>query len=137
MLGRPGPRPGATPQQSADARQQDGELGGLGQIVVGASRESLQDVFGSPPRGEDEHRDEIPGRPQLRHDGEPVLAGQHHVEHDEVDGGGIVLQPVQRALPRIDDIGIVAFGFEVEAQPFGEMLFVFDDEDALRHGCGC
>ena len=42
---------------------------------------------------------------------------------------------VERLLAGVDDLGVVALGFEVETQPVGQMLLVFDDQDA-RHAEG-
>ena len=39
----------------------------------------------------------------------------------------------ERGLAGVDDIGLVAFGLEVEPQAVGEMLLVLDDEDTRLH----
>ena len=41
---------------------------------------------------------------------------------------------VERRLAGVDDVGVVAFGFEIEPQAVGEVLLVFDDEDAAHAG---
>ena len=40
-------------------------------------------------------------------------------------------QLLERRFAGLDDLGLVAFGFEVESQSFGEVLLVLDDEHAL------
>jgi hypothetical protein len=37
----------------------------------------------------------------------------------------------QGGLAGLDGLHLVAFGFEVEAQALGQVLFVFDNEDAV------
>ena len=70
---------------------------------------------------------------QLGDHREAVLARQHHVEHDEIERlSRRSEQPLQRRLAGVDDFDAVALGLEVEAQPFGEMLLVLDDQDAVR-----
>ena len=47
-------------------------------------------------------------------------------------------QTVEGGLARFDDVGPVPLGFEIEAEALGQMVLVFDDEDALsgrRHAC--
>ena len=69
---------------------------------------------------------------QLLDDGEAVLAGQHHVEHDGVVARAIRQQAIERLLAVAVDVHLVAFGFEVEAQAVGEVRLVFDDQDAAH-----
>ena len=70
---------------------------------------------------------------QLADDREPVLARQHDVEHDQVEVLRGIEQPRERALPVVQDLGVEALGLEVEAQPFRQVLLVFDNQDALCH----
>ena len=122
-------QPFAAAQQSAQAREQDLQLERLRQVIVGAGFESLQHVFRAAARGQHQHRHVVAFGAQLLDDGEAVLAGQHHVEHDGVVARAIGEQAIERLLAVAVDIHLVAFGFEVEAQPVGEVRFVFDDED--------
>ena len=120
-------------QQAADARQQDGELGRLGQIVVGAGGKSLQHVFGTPARRQHQDRHELLGGAQLGHDRESVLARQHHVEHDQIEWAVVATeQALERGFAVIHDFGGEALRLEVEAQALGQVLLVLDDEHALR-----
>ena len=71
-----------------------------------------------------------------RDDGEAVLARQHHVEHHEIEAAVRgVGQPLERRLAGLDDLDAVALGLEIEAQPLGQVLLVFDDQHALRSSC--
>ena len=105
---------------------------GFGQVVVGARLESLQHVLGPAARRQHQHRHELLRFAQLADDGEAILARQHDVEDDQVERRRrLAEQPRQRRLAGLDDVGDVAFRLEVEAQAFGEVLLVFDDEDAV------
>jgi hypothetical protein len=120
-------------EQAADPREQDRELGRLVQVIVRSRRESLQHVF--RPSGGCQHQDgnELLGGSKLRHDGKSVLPGQHHVEDDEIEmGAAMPEEALERPFSGIDDLGLKAFRFEVEAQSFGEVQLVFDDEYALH-----
>ncbi len=125
-------QPLAAAQQSTQAREQDLQLERLRQVIVGAGFESLQHVFGPAARGQHQHRHVVALGAQLLDDGEAVLAGQHHVEHDGVVARSIAEQAIERLLAVAVDLDLVAFGFEVEAQPVGEVRLVFDDQDRTR-----
>ena len=133
LFGRPLVRPGAAAEQPADPRQQDRELGRLGQVVVGAGGEAVQHVLGTAAGGQHQDRHEDVALAQLADDGEPVLAGQHDVEHDQVEVRRRIEKALEGAIAVVEHLGIEAFGLEVEAQPFGQVVLVFDDQDALRH----
>src|SRR5262249_33294021 len=49
------------------------------------------------------------------------------------DGNRLVGEPGQRGFAGVDHVSVVALGLEVEPQPLGQVLLVFDDEDALGH----
>ena len=40
-------------------------------------------------------------------------------------------QPFEGGLACFDDVGPVPFGFEIEPEAFGQVVLVFDDEDAV------
>src|SRR4029453_15189318 len=66
---------------------------------------------------------------ELGDDREAVLARQHHVEDDEIEGAADPPgQPLERRLAGLDYLDVVSFGLEVESNPLGEMLFVLDDQ---------
>ncbi len=63
--------------------------------------------------------------PQLGDHREAVLARQHHIQHHQVEAALPVRQQPERALTAVDDFHVVALGFEIEAQPRGQVLLVF------------
>ena len=65
-----------------------GKFEGLGEVIVGAGGEAAEDVVGMAARGEHEGGDEHAGLTQFADDGEAVFAGQHHVQHHEVEAPG-------------------------------------------------
>ena len=71
--------------------------------------------------------------PELAHDREAVLAGQHDVEDHQIEMLRWIEQTRQRPLAIVLHFGRESLRLQVEAQPFGQVLFVFDDEDALGH----
>ena len=129
-------RPAAAPQQPAHARQQDGQLERLRQVVVGAGLEAFQHVFGPPPRGQHQHRHELAGLAQRPHHAEAVAPGQHHVENHRGVGRAVAEQPRQRVVAVTVHVHLVSISFEIEAQPLRDVIFVFDDEDAAHRGTG-
>ena len=45
-------------------------------------------------------------------------------------------QQFQRVLTALDHLYLIAFCFEIEAQPFGQMPLVFDDQNAFHRATG-
>ena len=78
-------QPFAAAQQAPDAGDQDGQVEGLGEVIVGAGGEALQNVVGMAARGQHQGGNELAGLPHFGHDGEAVLAGQHDVQHHDVE----------------------------------------------------
>ena len=95
-LGR-GRRPRAPAQQGAQPRHELGERERLDHVVVGAGLEPDDAVVDGVARREHAHGHVVVHRPQRRHDGHPVHAGQPEVEDDGV-GDALVHRP-QRARP--------------------------------------
>ena len=124
--------PLAPAQQALHARDENRQLEGLGQIVVGARLKSPQHVLGTAAGGEHQHRHELPGAPQLGRHVEPVDAWQHHIEDDEVEPVG--LEQRERPFSRVHHLNVVMFGDEVKPQALGEVLLVFDNEEAAHGG---
>ena len=124
--------PLAAAQQSAQPGQQNLQLERLGQVIVRARLETLQHIGGPAARGQHQHRHVMPGGAQLLRHREAVLARQHHVEHDGVVAVAIGQQPIERLLAVAIDVHRVALGFEIEPQAFGQVRFVFDDQDAAH-----
>ena len=124
--------PSPPSQQSVDAREEDRELEGLGQVVVRTSLESSQHVFRAAARGEHQDRQELLGRTQLRRDGEAVFARQHHVEDHDVEDAPLFQQEIERLLAVCRDDRLMAFGLEIELEAVGDVLLVFDDQDSTH-----
>ena len=74
----------ARAQHDLDARQQLARVERLGQVVVGAHLQADDAVGLVAARGQHDHRD-FRLRAQLAAQRQPVVAGQHHVEHDQVE----------------------------------------------------
>ena len=71
-------------QHRVDARDELARIERLGQVVVGAHLEAddAVDVLALGRQHDDRHG--LAGAAQAPADGQPVLAGQHQVEHDQV-----------------------------------------------------
>src|SRR3984885_1019994 len=126
------PLPRPAPQQAVQARQQDRQIEGLGQVVVGADGESSQHILGAAPRGQDQDRCAVLALAQLLHHGETVAAGQHHVHYHDVDGSVGGGSDLERCFTVARNAGAVALRFQVEFQALCQMIFVLDDEDMGR-----
>ena len=119
-------------EEGADSRDQHVQLEWFGQVVVRSRLEALHHVVGAPARRQHQDRHIVAFAPQVARHIESVDARQHHVEHDEIDrvfGGS---NAVQRLLAGVDDLGVVTFGFEIEAEPVGQVELVFDDENSAH-----
>src|ERR1051325_6758729 len=64
------------------------------------------------------------------HDRETVDARQHNIEHHDIERRGP--KQVECGLSRIRDVHLVTLELEVEAQPVGQVLFVFHDQNAAH-----
>ena len=111
-----------------DPRDEDVEIERLRQVVVRARGKPPQHVLWRAARGEHQHRDELAALPQLGCHGKAIDPRQHHVEHDRFDRR-LLGQPDERGLARLDDLGEMAFGLEIEPQSVREVPFVFNDQD--------
>ena len=121
--------PAAPPQQTVDARQENGQVERLGKIVVGPCFESTQNVSRAPARGQHQNRNELADGSKLRGDRKSVLAGQHDVEDDGVERLPVDQQHAERAFAVGHNRRLVSLRFEVEPQAVGNVLLVFDDQD--------
>jgi hypothetical protein len=110
--------------------QQFARIAGLGHIVVRAQFEA-DDPVGLLAHGRqhDDRRSVRPG--ELSADGQAVLAGQHHVQHDQIDRA-----PGQHPLHLL----AVAGGLDLVAVPLEELgnhiadaRVVVDHQDLFRH----
>ena len=125
--------PGGTAEQGLDADEQDVEVEGLGQVVVGAGFEAFEDVLGAGAGGEHEDGSVALGVAEGAGDGKAVGAGEHAVEDDDADffraAGRCGEQVGARGIAVRLMVSAVAVGLEVEEQTLGEVFFVFDDGD--------
>ena len=78
---------GAT-QDRGDTQHEFVDAERLGQVVVAAVDEALDPVVGCVACGQEEHRRDRARRPQLAADLVSVDAGEHDVEHDQVEVAG-------------------------------------------------
>ncbi len=121
--------PGGATQEGLDANEEDVEVEGLGEVVVGAGLDAFEDIFGAGARGEHEDGGEALKVAQGAGDSEAVGAGQHAVEDDGGDRIGRVEEIGEGGVAVGFVVGAVALGCEVEEQALGEVLFVFDEGD--------
>ncbi len=128
-----GTLPGGAAEERLEPDEEDAEVEGLGQVVVGAGFDAFEDVFGAGAGGEHEDGGVLLGFAEGANDGEAIGAGKHAVEDDggdffggilfggeEVGEGGVAIGFV---------MGAVAFGLEVVEEALGEVFFVFDYDD--------
>ncbi len=126
--------PRAAAQDRRDAQQQLLQVERLREVVVAAGLEAAHAVLGGALHGQEQHRRLDAVAAQLRAELEPVHVRHHDVEHDEVERLGAQTREARRAVVR--DVGLVALGFEVLADPGRKMLLVVDDENpSLRLHC--
>src|SRR5215471_5807300 len=79
-------------QQALNARQQDLEIEWFGQVVVRTGSESHEHILGTATGCEHQQGDVMVRLPKLSGNGEAVFAGEHHVEHEQVEGGALFEQ---------------------------------------------
>jgi hypothetical protein len=122
----------AAPQHRAHAQYELPGAERLDQVVVGAGLEPGQAVALLTQRGEHDHGDVGPGRPQPLADLEPGEPWQHEVEDDEVrprpGGDGECGRPVGRMLD------LEAGVRQVRADDLRHRRVVLDDEHPTAHG---
>src|SRR4051812_19153507 len=123
-------QPFATPQQSMHAGEKDLQLERLGQIIVSSDIEPLQNVFRAAARGQHQDGDELPPLTQFLRYSKTVNPRKHDIKHDSVIG--LLAEHLQRAFAITGDGDLVAFGFKVEAQAIGQVLFIFDNKDVAH-----
>ena len=83
-------------------------------------------------RCQHQNRHVLTRRPQLRRDREPVLAGQHHVEHHDIEVRFLLEQQIERLLAGLRDDHVVSVGLEIEPDSFGDVLLILNDENAAH-----
>src|SRR5271156_2229700 len=127
-----GNQPLAAAQEALQPRQKYRQLERFGEIVVGAGCETLQDILGAAARGENQNGNVIVSFAQGGDDGETVFAGEHYVQHDDVEFFVLGDEAIEGGFAVAGNFDGVAFGFEVEAQALGEVRFVFDHQHAAH-----
>ena len=120
------------PQQAPDARDQNRQIEGLGQIIVGARGEALQHISGWPRAVSISVGTNCPAWRISRHHGESILARQHTSSTTTSNAAAFGMQHSSAASPVSTTCTSIALGLQVEAQTIRQMLFVFDDQDP-RH----
>ena len=116
-------------QEGGETGEEDAEVEGLGEVVVGAGGEACDDVFGAAAGGEEKDGGVAAGVAEGAEDGEAVAAWEHDVEEDGGGGVGRGEEPGEGGVAVGFEVGAVAFGFEVEEEALGEVVFVFDESD--------
>ncbi len=111
----------------ADLGQEHVEREGLGEVVVGAGVEAADDVFHGVAGGDEDGLGLEAVFAQLADDGEAVVARQHDVEQDEIEGRGTT--EAERLVTVEGEFDGVALAFERTADVAGEGALVFCDKD--------
>ena len=105
---------------------------GLGEVVVAADLQTDDLVEFGVPRREEQHGHVAFGAQAAAHL-VAVDAGEHHVEHDQVERARASPEraPRRRWMPR----DVVALLLQVVRDELGDGVFVVDDEDVRRSLC--
>src|SRR5580704_13301560 len=82
--------------------------------------------------GEHERGYELAGFPHLRDNAESVDAREHDVQNHDVEGRSLSLQLFERGFAGIYQLDLVTLGFQVKSKAFGEVLFVFHDQNSAH-----
>lgn len=67
-------------------------------------------------------------------DGVAAHAGEHQIENDEIESVGVCFKQSDGGGAVSDEDGLIAFGLAVVLEAEADVLFIFDDEDAMFHG---
>src|SRR5271170_338007 len=127
-----GDEPLAPAQQALQPGEKYRELKRFGKVIIRTGCKSLQNVFGAAARSENQNGNVIVSFAQGGDDGETVFAGEHYVQHDDVEFFVLCDEAIEGGFAVAGNFDGVAFGFEVEAQAFGEVRFVFDHQHAAH-----
>src|SRR5580658_10520524 len=82
-----------------------------------------------PARGQHQRRNKLAGLPQFGDHLESILAWKHYVEHHDVVVWFFPVEQFQGRFAGIDHLYLIALGFQVEAQAFGEVRLVFNHQN--------
>jgi len=122
-----GARDGAAAADGPQAGEEDIEGKGFGEVVVGAGVEPLDDVGGRIARGEHQDGGLVAALAEAARNGEAVHAGQHAVQHDDVERSSAGNLEARRAIVRHHD-GVALFGETALQQP-GHAGFVLHHQN--------
>ena len=92
----------------------------------------MQHILRAIERGQHQHRHEPVRLAQLAGDVEAIDAGQHDIQDHDVRVRAVAQQVLERRFAIVEHGDLVAFGFEIEAQPLRQVRLVLDDQD-LAH----
>jgi hypothetical protein len=112
--------------------QQFTRVEGLAQVVVGADFEADDAVHVLALGGQHDDRRAVVGRAQAAADREPIFAGHHEVEHDQVDR--VAQQDAVQRLAILGHDDFESFLGEVAAQQVADARVVVDDGDLVGAG---
>ena len=117
-------------EQCVDARNQNRQVERLRQVIIGPRFEPAKHVFGTAARGEHQNRRLPSLRAHARCHSKAIDAGQHHVEHHEVDTRRVGLDRFEGRFAVVSKRHLVAVSLEVEAQARCDVRFVFNNQES-------
>jgi hypothetical protein len=117
------------PQHRLDARHQLTRIERFDHVVVGAHLEADHAIGVLGQRGQHDHR-QVRARAQLAAQRQPVLAGHHDVEHDQIDAARLE-QParLRRALGRTHPEAMLG---EILRQEIADLAVVVDHQNVCE-----
>ena len=100
---------------------------GFSKVVVASGLKTANAVLGGVLDRQEQHRGLPALRAQPRAQLDAIHLRHHDVEHEQVE---VAVEHRVETLPTVvRDLGRIAFGLEVFANPVGEVRFVVDDEN--------
>ncbi len=121
------------PQYRTQPQQQLARVERLGHVVIGAHFQAEDAVGRAATRGQHDHR-QGGLLAQLLAQRQPILAGQHQVQHHRVEGPGS--QCRAHAITVAGDDGLQALLAQVLGEQGADLRIVIDDQDAGGRGLG-
>jgi hypothetical protein len=123
-------RPGGAPQDALDAELELLDHEGLRQIIVGAEAEPQDSIGIGTPGGEEQNRDRVATVAEPTTHLEAVDAGQHDVQHDEIESVGPRFDGLQSPLSRVHGLDLETVQGQRLAQTVGEVWIVLDQQES-------
>ena len=121
--------PGCAAEEGFEADQENVQVEGLGEVVVGTGFYAFEDVLGAGAGGEEQDGGVDASLAESADDGEAVGPGEHAVEDYSGGGLGWGEEPGEGGVAVGLVVGAVAFGLEIEEEALGEVVLVFYDSD--------